>query len=360
VKSAPQPSPQEIGPVNCGRKRRFFASRTVTFLDNGSWGPDVDVEDEKTYVESRADPYSGSLSALAYEWFQLQFALRLLLRSREYEGFAVGRYGLWVPILNRWLRLGKRVVMMDTEWRETSSGRMNRRAALASDAVCCFTRAEIERYSRHFEVPLEKFRLVLLAFQSQDVFEPGDEGYVFTGGKQGRDWNTFFRAVEGLPYPVKLYATKKPSGAPPNVTVASVSREEFYRRMAAASCVVVPLIEEPLRIPGDTTWTNAMGSGKVVIATDPVGAPDYMEHGVSGYYVRHGDADALRQCIVRVMEDPELRRRVGAAARERAQREFSPDVFRRQVLALLRGDSDVESIATPQPKIRLESGLRRA
>jgi glycosyltransferase involved in cell wall biosynthesis len=106
--------------------------------------------------------------------------------------------------------------------------------------------------------------------------------------------------------------------------------------MAAASCVVVPLLAEPLRITGTTTWTAAMAMGKVVIVTEPDGAPDYMEHGVSGFYVNHGDAKALRECIVKVMEDAALRKRVGKAARERAWREFSPEVFRRRVLGLLK------------------------
>jgi hypothetical protein len=38
------------------------------------------------------------------------------------------------------------------------------------------------------------------------------------------------------------------------------------------------------------------------------------------------------------MSDAELRRRVGQAARERALKEFSPEIFRSGVLALLRGD----------------------
>jgi glycosyltransferase involved in cell wall biosynthesis len=64
-----------------------------------------------------------------------------------------------------------------------------------------------------------------------------------------------------------------------------------------------------------------------------------MEHGTSGFYVDYGDVEGLRQCIQRVMSDAGLRRRVGEAARQRAWREFSPEVFRQRVLALLREDS---------------------
>ena len=110
--------------------------------------------------------------------------------------------------------------------------------------------------------------------------------------------------------------------------------------MAAASCVVIPVLREPVRHTGLLTWTNAMAMGKVVIVTDPHGAPDYMEHGVSGFYVNHGDAEALRKTILLVMEDAALRKRIGEAARERAWKEFSPEVFRRRILSLLKEDKE--------------------
>jgi len=81
-----------------------------------------------------------------------------------------------------------------------------------------------------------------------------------------------------------------------------------------------------------------MAMGKVVIVTEPFGAPDYMDQGASGFYVNHGDAEGLRRCIDLVMRDPELRKQVGGAARERAWREFSPEVFRRRILSLLAGE----------------------
>jgi glycosyltransferase involved in cell wall biosynthesis len=230
--------------------------------------------------------------------------------------------------------------MTDIEWPGWGTGLVNRLAARSSSVVCCNTQAEIDRYSHHFKIPRDKFRLVLMAFQSPDLSETRDEGYIFAGGNYGRDWKTLLEAVDGLPYPVRVFTTRtKLPTLPPNVTVAGVSRQEYYAQLAGSSCVVVPLFQEPLRVTGPTTWTNAMAMGKVVIVTEPFGAPDYMEHGVSGFYVGYGDAKALRQCIQLVMGDPELRRRVGQSARERAWREFSPEVFRRRILSILKGES---------------------
>jgi hypothetical protein len=315
---------------------RFLVARTVTFRDREPWGENVDMSDEIRLVDARGNRLPKSLRAVATRWFQLQHGLQLLWKSRCYDAVAVGRHGVFLPILQRLFGIKRRVVMTDTEWPGIGTGLVNHAAGMSSAAICCNTRWELENLSRRFEIPKEKFRLVLMAFQRPDMREPRDEGYIFAGGDCGRDWNTFVEAVDGLPYEVRVFVTRtKLPRVPPNVTVAAVPRAEYYNQMAAASCVVVPTVHEQLRVTGTTTWINALGMGKVVIATDPCGAPDYMEQGVSGFYVGHGDMEALRRCIAKVMEDAELRKRVGQAARDRAWREFSPEAFRRQVLSLL-------------------------
>jgi glycosyltransferase involved in cell wall biosynthesis len=314
---------------------RFLVSRTVTFRDRDPWPGPVDMLDELGYIERRVQKFPRRMHSAAYAWCEFQCALHLLRMCRGYAGVAVGRYGIWFPILRRLLGLNKRVVMMDTEWQEVQGGRLNRAAVLASFAVCCNTRIEIERYSRRYGIPPEKFVFVPLAFQAGDLCEASDEGYIFAGGNQGRDWKTFAPAVDGLGYQVKVFTRNNFPNAPANTTVQHVTRGEFFRQMAAASCVVLPLLPEPLRVTGTTCWTAAMAMGKVVIVTEPYGAPDFMEHGVSGFYLKHGDVEGLRDCIQLVMQNPELRKRVGEAARERAWREFSPDAFRQRVLALL-------------------------
>ncbi len=320
---------------------RFLVSRTVSFRDRDPWPGDTDIVDELDYVESRFSKFPRRLQELAQRWYEFQYALSLLRRCRGYDGVAVGRYGIWFPVLQRLLGLRRRVVMTDIEWKDPRGGRVNRAASLASAAVCCMTRAEIEMYSRLFKIPHENFVLVPLAFQRGDICSAKDDGYVFAGGTQGRDWDTFVKAVDGLPYQIKVFTNRRLPYIPANTTVGFVSREQFYAHMAAASCVVMTLNPEPARIPGTTTWTAAMAMGKVVIVAEPRGAPDYMEQGVSGFYVNYGDAEALRYYIDLVMKDSELRKRVGEAARERAWREFSPDVFRRRVLSLLEGEAPV-------------------
>lgn len=314
-------------------RAKFLVARTVSFRDRGNWRLNVDVVDEWGWIQDRERRFPP-------RWLALAYGLKLLWLSRRFDAVAVGRFGLWLPVLQRLLGIKRPVVITDVEWwgRTTGWGLMNRWAGNAASFLCGFSRVEIERYSRYFKIPHEKFRVVPMAFQQTDLdgCSVTDGGYIFAGGNQGRDWKTFLRAVEGTDYPVRLLThIAGTDSVPPNVTIGAASRLGYNAEIAAASCVVVPLLPQPLRITGITTWVNAMAMGKVVIVTDPDATADYIEDGVSGFSVPPGDYEGLRRCITRVMEDAQLRRQVGAAAKERAWREFSPEVFRRRVLALL-------------------------
>jgi len=320
------------------RGLRYLVTNTLTLDDDSGWPGRAEVIDEVKYVEGRFKRFRPKLRGLAARWYEFQFGLYLLRRSRKYDAFAVGRFGIWFPILQRLVRSHKPVVMMDTEWRSIQTGRVNRAAAMASIKICCFTNEEVKRYARQSRIPQSRFGFVPACFQHRDQRPATDSGFVFAGGLQNRDWRTLLEAVDGLPYAVRLFTNQQFASLPSNVSVRLVGREEYYSQMAAASCVAVPVGAEPLRINGIATWTNAMAMGKVVIATEPLGAPDYMDQGISGFYVNYGDVEALRECIIKVMSDPSLRQRVGAAARERAHKEFSPEVFKRRILALLEGN----------------------
>jgi glycosyltransferase involved in cell wall biosynthesis len=70
---------------------------------------------------------------------------------------------------------------------------------------------------------------------------------------------------------------------------------------------------------------EAMAHGKTVIATPVGGIPTLIEDGRTGFLVPVGDADALRATLERVLADPDLRKRVGDAARARVSEYCSWD-----------------------------------
>lgn len=65
-------------------------------------------------------------------------------------------------------------------------------------------------------------------------------------------------------------------------------------------------------------YLEAGACGVPAIAHDIGGVSDAVRDGKTGLLVKPGDADALAQAIVKLVEDESLRRQMGAAARERA------------------------------------------
>jgi glycosyltransferase involved in cell wall biosynthesis len=64
---------------------------------------------------------------------------------------------------------------------------------------------------------------------------------------------------------------------------------------------------------------EAMACALPVVASRAGGIPEVVEDGLSGILVAPGDADELARALAALEGDPERRRRLGAAARTRAE-----------------------------------------
>jgi glycosyltransferase involved in cell wall biosynthesis len=67
---------------------------------------------------------------------------------------------------------------------------------------------------------------------------------------------------------------------------------------------------------------EAMAAGKALIVTNVGGLPEQVEHLESGIVVASEDVGAIASWIARLADEPELRARLGAAARRRAAEHF--------------------------------------
>ena len=100
----------------------------------------------------------------------------------------------------------------------------------------------------------------------------------------------------------------------------------WYER---AAVVVVPSRREGYGVVA----REAMAWGRPVVASAVGGLRDAVEDGVTGLLVPPRDVAALRRALERLLGDPELRARLGAAAREKARRELSLDAATDGLLA---------------------------
>lgn len=81
---------------------------------------------------------------------------------------------------------------------------------------------------------------------------------------------------------------------------------------------------------------EAMAHGRPVVAASVGGLRDAVEHGVTGLLVSPRDPAALRSALRQLLGDADLRERLGAAGREKARAEFSPEAATASTIAAYR------------------------
>jgi glycosyltransferase involved in cell wall biosynthesis len=98
---------------------------------------------------------------------------------------------------------------------------------------------------------------------------------------------------------------------------------ELYGR---AAVVVCPSLREGFGV----ACLEAMAHGRPVVASGVGGLLDLVVNGETGILVEPGNVPALRSGIERLLDDRELRRRMGEAGRRRAAERFSWDAVTRR------------------------------
>ena len=157
------------------------------------------------------------------------------------------------------------------------------------------------------------------------------EDYVLCFGRSLRDFDTFFTAMERLPYPGAIAAVKTSDlvghGArfsrtleqlPPNVVQLSDdgSAQAQLRMLAGAKLVVIPVLKTSIVASGISTALNAMAVGKCVIGSEGPGMSDIFKE--EALCVPPEDTDALAAMIDRAWRDDLLRVRTARAGRRLA------------------------------------------
>lgn len=98
-----------------------------------------------------------------------------------------------------------------------------------------------------------------------------------------------------------------------------VPHDELQRLYARAAVVACPSRREGFGV----ACLEAMAHGRPVVATRVGGLLDLVLDGETGIVVPPRDAAALRSALERLLADPALRHRLGAAGRDRARAHFS-------------------------------------
>ncbi|MGA4639912.1 glycosyltransferase family 4 protein [Stutzerimonas stutzeri] len=109
-------------------------------------------------------------------------------------------------------------------------------------------------------------------------------------------------------------------------------RKDIAQVFAESHVIVLPSYREGL----PKVLVEAAACGRAVVTTDVPGCRDAIEANVTGLLVPVRDCKALADAIQKLVEDSELRQRLGRAGRELAEREFAIESIVQQHLEIYR------------------------
>ncbi len=160
-----------------------------------------------------------------------------------------------------------------------------------------------------------------------------DGEYVLCLGRTLRDFDTFFAAMERLPYPgaiskpnlelMRLHGSRFSRGIqelPRNVRILEDDGTDacMAQMLRAAKIVAIPILKESMAASGCSTCINAMLFGKCVVASEGPGFSDVFTNGEL-LCVPPEDATALAQAIDRLWRDNELREQIARQGQQYAR-----------------------------------------
>ena len=152
--------------------------------------------------------------------------------------------------------------------------------------------------------------------------------------------------VDGVPFIcVSFGGGRLPEGMSfPVISLGSISDQTTLAlAYSAADIFVCPSREESF----SQTTLESLACGTPVVGFSVGGIPDMIEHGVNGYLAAPQDTEELAAGIAALLRNPDLRRRMGEAGREKVEREFSFPVIARKHIALYE---DILEARLKQPR----------
>ena len=258
----------------------------------------------------------------------------------------------FLPLAARGRRLPVVVINfgLNLIWRRASRARrvLLRRSLRAAARIICL--GEAQRAELVEAAGLAPDRVLNMPIPVDDRFFTPQEAertrLVLTVGKDlARDYGTFLEAVAPLDveatlvaHPRNLAGLELPANA--RLAPAGLPFTELRDTYARAACVVLPQHDDSFPFGSEggglTALLEAMAMGRPIVATERAILRDYVDDGVEALLVPPEDSLALRAAVERVLDDPELARSLGTAARARVERAHTSREFAARLAPVLR------------------------
>ncbi|WP_218683464.1 glycosyltransferase family 4 protein, partial [Microbacterium sp. BF1] len=122
---------------------------------------------------------------------------------------------------------------------------------------------------------------------------------------------------------VELIVQTSASGAPDGVRVVDRMSHRELRELYATASVVATATRPNLHVSGMTVTLEALATGRPVVNTDTPGMTQYVAEGETGHLVPVGDAEALADRLVGLVDDRDRAERMGVAGRAAVEATFT-------------------------------------
>lgn len=126
----------------------------------------------------------------------------------------------------------------------------------------------------------------------------------------------------------------------------AVSLERYREIMLSSDIIVCPSRDDTLPL----VTVDALACSKALVLSDTTGTVDFMKAGVHGLVFQSEDAEGLAACLKRLIDDEQLRQRLGEAGRELFVQDFALTGFNQRIVELIltvgrsRGSSSLEGL----------------
>ncbi|MPZ24052.1 MAG: glycosyltransferase [Dehalococcoidia bacterium] len=219
---------------------------------------------------------------------------------------------------------------------------MHRLVQRAMDLVITDSQAASAQVQEHVGVPPDRMRVVYLGVDTE-VFHPRPHvpkranTVIFVGTTEDRKKGFFFMvqalAILRRDRDLRLIVVDKPLdelwSAPDMIDrhhvadsiefTGRLSYEELAERYCSAEIAVVASTYEGFGLPA----VEAAACGLPVVSTDGGSLPEVVADGETGIVVPARDPRSLAAGIARLLDDPDLRTRMGSAGRRRVESRFT-------------------------------------
>lgn len=218
----------------------------------------------------------------------------------------------------RWFRLFRWLVRLDR----------------SHDHYIVFSESEVELYRSQLGIEQERIHFIPLADWRQirmpgtQATEPAAADYYFAGGRSNRDYVGLVEAFRSIPAQLVIACSQvnweelKDLELPANVTVLrDIPITEFDEHVRNAKAGILPLRHDT-GSSGQSVALALMRDAKCILATKNGGLQEYIDDGVSGYWINDLAHD-LPRLIRRLEEEPGRAEGMGKAARQHYEERFS-------------------------------------